>query len=483
MNILIASSEAVPYAKTGGLADVCGALLKEFRARKGNACIMLPLYRKIREGFAVHDTGKTVRVPVGTGILEGRIFASGKSPNPEAYFIACDPLYDRPDLYGTPEGDYSDNAVRFIFFSRAVLDACLTLGISPDIIHCNDWQTGMIPLYLKTLYRSHKVFRQTAALFTIHNLGYQGNFDPSYMIYTGLGWDQFTPERLEFYGKMSLMKAGLLGADLISTVSETYAQEILEPENGFGLDGVLRKRKHDLFGIINGIDTDAWNPARDPFLPSGFGLKNQEGKAACKDRLREKTGLKGQSAPLAGIVSRLSDQKGLDLVVKAMDELASLGLNIVVLGKGEEYYHRALADRAKRHRGRISVTIGFEEPLAHLIYAGSDFFLMPSQYEPCGLGQMIALRYGSVPVARRTGGLADTIVDYDHLAGKGTGFLFRDYTPGAFLDAVKRALCVYSDRSRLASLVRRSMQQDFSWGRSAEKYLELYRRAKERARR
>ncbi len=474
MNILIACSEAIPYAKTGGLADVTGSLLMEFRRRRQQASLVLPLYASVRGKFRLKRTGKSVSVPVGNSLFEGEIFSAGSGRTPDAYFIECDRFFGRPEFYGTASGDYSDNALRFIFFSRAVLEACIALNLRPDIIHCNDWQTGMIPLYIRTLYRKHEQFGKTATLFTVHNLGYQGNCAAANMAFTGLGPDYFTPERLEFYGSLSPMKAGLLYADLLNTVSKTYAQEILEPENGFGMDGVLRKRSADLFGIINGIDDREWDPVNDKYIPSGFSAENLKGKALCRDRLMRLAGLTDREAPLIGIVSRLSRQKGLDLLLEAMDGLVSLGAQIIILGKGEEIYQRALSEKAVKHNGKVYVHIGFEEPFAHLIYAGSDFFLMPSLYEPCGIGQLIAMRYGSIPVARRTGGLADTVDDFDHLSGRGTGFLFSEYSSGALTDAVKRAFCVYTDHRKMQAMVCRAMGQDFSWRRASGEYLDLY---------
>ena len=414
---------------------------------------------------------------MGNFALDGTIYSTGKGNSPEAYFIECDQLFDRPELYGTAAGEYGDNAVRFIFFARAVLEACPVLDIQPDVIHCNDWQTGLIPLYLKSLYRQHRHFRNTGTLFTVHNLGYQGNFDAANLSYTGLGWDYFVPERLEFYGTLSLMKAGLLYADLLNTVSETYSREILGPEQGCSMDGILLKREKDLFGIVNGIDDQEWDPQEDAVLPSRYGAKDQKGKAVCRERLIKFAGFKNRNAPVVSIVSRLSFQKGLDLVMQAVDELVMLGSNLLVLGKGEEIYQTALAAKAEEHKGSVSVHVGFEEPLAHRIYAGSDFFLMPSRYEPCGIGQLIAMKYGTIPIARKTGGLADTITDYDHLAGTGTGFLFEEYASRALLSAAKRAFCVFTDRKKMQGLMRQAMTQTFSWDKAAAGYLDLYRRA------
>lgn len=481
MKILIASSEAVPYIKTGGLADVAGSLLKELRTKKQEASLVLPLYSAIRSKYELHATGKAILVKMGSVSYRGSIFASSKADNPEAYFIECDELYGRPELYGTPAGDYPDNALRFIFFSRAVLEACIAMRIKPDVIHCNDWQTALVPLYLKTLYKGITYFSKTSTLFTIHNLGYQGIFDASTLPFTGLEKEYFIPDRLEFYGKLNLMKAGLLYADLLNTVSVSYAREIQQVEYGFGLDGLTRKRARDLYGIINGIDYAEWDPSRDTFIPSRYGDADLKGKVLCRKILCQEAAFDKPTLPIVSLVGRFSSQKGIDLVLGSIETLAAMGVNLIVLGKGDDKYQRLFRKASGAYKGRIFVKVGFGERLAHLIYAGSDFFLMPSQYEPCGLGQLIAMKYGTVPIARKTGGLADTIQDYDHIAQTGTGFLFSDYSPYAMQDAVKRALCVFTDKTKMKKLVSDVMGKDFSWSRSADNYLELYKAAGKKA--
>ncbi len=482
MKILIATPEAVPYAKTGGLADVTGSLLNEFREMGEDASLVLPLYRSTRENFQLVRTDKVIRTVMGETPVTGEVWLSENSKNPAAYFIGCEELYGRSELYGTARGDYPDNALRFAFFSKAVLEMCLALDISPDLIHCNDWQTAMLPLYVKTLYADKEFFKRTATLYTFHNLGYQGLFEMADMKYTGIGWDYFTPEGIEFYDKVNFMKAGLIYADLLNTVSETYAKEVLDKENGFGLDGVLRQRRKDLYGVLNGIDYNEWNPEKDALIPARYSADDLKGKAQCKRALLKKTGLGDGKSPLFGIVSRFAAQKGLDLIAASIEELVSLGVKVVVLGKGEAYYQKLLRDISRRHKGDVFVKVGFEDSLSHLLYAGCDFFLMPSQYEPCGLGQLIALRYGTIPVARKTGGLADTIDDYDGAASKGTGFLFSDYTPSALKGAVQRALGVYGDRNKMGKMVSGAMRADFSWKRSAEKYLGLYKEVTKKVR-
>ncbi len=477
MRIIIASSEAVPYVKTGGLADVAGALLKELRERGEQVSLILPLYAGIRECFVLHETGRSFTLDLGVFALHGAVWTSDTSAVPSAYFIECEELFNRPELYGTAYGDYHDNALRFAFFSKAILETCQIFNIRPDVIHCNDWQTGLIPLYLKDYYCDRPHFRETATVMTIHNLGYQGLFNKGDIRYTGLGWEYFTIDKVEFHDMLNYLKAGLIYADLINTVSQTYAREILMPENGFGLDSLLRARKADLYGIINGIDYGEFDPSLDTLLPVVYSRDSLDARAASRQALREQAGLEQNERPIIGVVGRFSSQKGLDLVAGAIEGLVDLGVDLVILGKGEEHYHTLLAGLAGQYPGRVSLTIGFSEQAARLIYAGADFFLMPSRYEPCGLGQLIALRYGAIPIARRTGGLADTIRDYDSKAGKGTGFLFAEYSVAALLGAVRRALSVYRHPDRFRSLIREAMADDFSCERSASYYLMLYRKA------
>ncbi|GAB4390805.1 MAG: glycogen synthase GlgA [Thermodesulfovibrionales bacterium] len=468
MKVLIAASEAAPFAKTGGLADVTGSLLKEFPALKVTARLFLPLYRGIRERFDLRDTGVAIKVPVGRKKHPSRVF----SFKDRVFFLECDEFFDRSDIYGTPEGEYKDNAQRFVFYSRGVLEACAALGYEPDVIHCNDWQTGLIPMYVRTLYKRH--FEGAATLLTIHNLGYQGVFPASAMTLTGLPHGLFNPEAVEFFGQVNFLKAGIVAADAISAVSENYAREITTREYGFGLDGVLRNRAGDITGILNGLDYGQWDPASDGFLPAGYGPEDLGGKKECRRRLVKECGFKDEDAPVVGMVGRLASQKGLELFLEAAGRLFGLGLNVVMLGRGEEHLHVRLAEAERLHPGRFSLHIGYDEALAHRVYAGSDVFAIPSRYEPCGLTQMIALKYGTPPVARATGGLADTIRDYDHLRGEGTGFLFADYNASAFEECIKRALCLWRDGARWEGLMRRGMGRDFSWRDSARKYAALY---------
>ncbi len=476
MKVLVASSEAAPFAKTGGLADAVGCLMKGLRAGGVDARLVMPLYRSVRRNFPLKYTGTDIKVAVGGRKYASRVF----SYEGRVCFVECGEFFDRQELYGTPAGDYGDNAHRFIFFSRAALEVCDALGFSPDIVHCHDWQTGLVPLYMKTAFRRH--FAKTPSLFTIHNLGYQGLFPASAMPLTGLGSEYFTPERIEFYGQVNFLKAGIVAGSAISTVSMTYAREILTAEYGFGLDGVLRSRQKDLTGILNGIDHDEWDPEKDASINQNYRREDISGKKACKERLLKECGLKTKG-PLLGAVGRLSAQKGVDVLLGSIDRIVSEGAGLVLLGKGDSAFEDALKAVSGRHKGKVFFKPGYDEAFAHRVYAGSDILLMPSRYEPCGLSQMIALRYGAVPVARRTGGLADTIEDYAHLKGRGTGFLFSDYTPGCLKESVKRALCIYADAGKWKRLVLEGMGKDFSWETSVEKYISLYESLLRRAKR
>lgn len=472
MKVLLAAAEATPYAKTGGLADIMGALLKEYARAGLDARLVLPYYRSVKERFDTVDTGRDIAVPMGgTEPVTGRLRTLGGT----VVFVQCDPLFDREELYGTPEGDYVDNARRFIFLSRAVLETAKAIGFRPDIMHTNDWQTALVPLYLKTLYGNDRFFADTASVLTVHNLGYQGIFGSDEVVpLTGLGWGAYTPEVLEFYGKANLLKAGLVSADAVTTVSESYAEEIQGEEYGFGLQGVLGHRAGALSGILNGVDYDEWDPGTDAFIPANYGPTEIAGKLKCKARLVRRFSFDDPTKPVAGFVGRLSVQKGLDILVEAFDDIVSYGLNIVMLGKGEAALHERLKKLCTRHRGKFALVIKYNDALARLIYSGSDIFLMPSRYEPCGLGQLIAQRYGSVPVARNTGGIKDTVKDYGDDGGEGTGFLFPEYSALEFKKAVKRALAVYRDSTAWDRVRRNAMEADFSWEVSARKYIALY---------
>ncbi len=475
MKILITSSEVVPFIKTGGLGDVTGTLINEYQKMGIKAAIIMPLYRKIKNSagkFEIRPIGKEISIPLGNKLETGKLW-EGKTPKgTSAYFIENSRFYDRDDLYGTLEGDFHDNASRFIFYDRAVLETLKTLKLDFDIIHCNDWQTGLIPVYIKTIYKDF--FPNTSTLMTIHNLGYQGIFAKSSMPLTGLGWKMFNMEGLEFFGNINFLKAGILYADMINTVSSNYAKEILTEELGFGLHNVLNKRRDSLKGLVNGIDYTEWNPEKDEIIQAKYSKNDLSAKTICKESLQKICGLSYSKSMLIGMVTRFSSQKGLDLVAEAMDEIIRSGINMVMLGIGDRFFHKIFTDLQKKHFGKLSVILGFDNALAHKIYAGSDVFLMPSKYEPCGLGQLIALRYGAIPVVRGIGGLLDTIVEYNPAKGSGTGFSFSDYSSDELLTTIKKTNEIFNLKEHWPKIQKNAMSQDFSWSNSAKEYLSLY---------
>lgn len=479
MKVLVVSPEIVPFAKTGGLADVTGALPKALRRVGVEADCILPLYRSVdRDRFPMTPSGPAVHVPLGHREEEGTVLETDAGDGVRAYLVRNARYFDREFLYATKDGDYVDNCERFSFFCRSVLEWLLRSGRRYDILHCNDWQTGLIPVYLKTIYSHGEPFSGAASVFTVHNLGYQGLFWNHDLPMTGLSWDLFTPKGVEFYGQLNLLKAGLVFADVLSTVSDTYSREIQTPEHGHGLDGVLYERREDLFGILNGVDYDDWNPGDDPWIAENYSRKDLSGKAACRVDLLREFGWEGPvPEPVIGLVGRLTAQKGFDLLEAIGDWLADRPLRLVVLGTGERNYEEAMETLGKRHPDRISVRLAFDDRLAHKIEAGADMYLMPSRYEPCGLNQIYSMKYGTVPIVRNTGGLADTVVDADRDPAGGTGFTFERYDTEELKEAVSRALAAYADRARWNAIVLRGMKQDFSWDASARKYASLYERA------
>jgi starch synthase len=460
LKVAIVSSEAAPFSKTGGLGDVAGSLPRALSALGADVLTISPLHRSVRS-HRPEPLDLRLEVPLGGEIQVGTVARSG--PN---YFIGHDAYFDRDGLYGTPEADYADNAARFIFFSRAALELLRVLG-APDVVHAHDWQAGLIPIYLRTLYAAD--FPRARSVLTIHNLAYQGTFWHWDMPLTGLDWSRFNWREMEFHGKINLLKAGIVHADAVTTVSPTYAREIQTPEHGWGLDGVLRDRAADLHGILNGADYGEWNPARDPHLAATYSPHSPAGKARCKAALQERCGLAPQpEAPLAGMVGRLAHQKGVDLFLAAADGLLAEGLQVVLLGAGERALQEAVLALARRAPGRFWCHVGFDNALAHQIEAGSDLFVMPSRFEPCGLNQIYSLKYGTVPVVRATGGLADTVEDGV------TGFTFLPPTPEALSAAVRRAVSAFRDRPAWKQLMTEGMRRDFSWTASARRYLALY---------
>jgi starch synthase len=475
MRILLVSSEVAPFAKTGGLADVAGALPKALHALGHDVRVVLPKYRMVDAvKYGLRETSASVAVPIAGRMETGEIWEGGIGPVP-VYFIRHDGYYDRDGLYQVQALDHADNAERFAFFSRAVLELPRTLGFHPDVFHCNDWQTGLVPAYLRTAFQDAPEWRTAGVLFTVHNLGYQGLFDPEALSIAMLGHELFNPFGVEFYGKVNYLKAGLVFADLINSVSRKYSQEIQTEEFGHGLDGVLRARAKDVHGILNGIDYDEWHPMRDSHIASAFSRDDLAGKAVCKADLQRVFGLPERAdVPILAVISRLVVQKGMDLVAEALDAILELDTQFVLLGTGEPELHEAFEAAKARHPSRVGLRLGFDVALSHKIEAGSDMFLMPSRYEPCGLNQMYSLAYGTVPVVRATGGLDDTIQPFDPATRQGTGFKFAEATPEALLRTVRAAVSVYRQLDRWRDLTRNGMACDFSWERSAREYESLY---------
>ena len=478
-SVLIIGSEALPFSKTGGLADVLGALPSALGRLGWDATVALPRYRGVSAGTLVD----TFPITIGGFTREVAFYDAPLPDRARALLIDCPDLYDREALYGTGGADYVDNARRFGMLSRAALEFVARRGVRPDIVHAHDWQAGLAPVYLKTLYAAHPVLADTPSVITIHNLAYQGLFQSDWLPRLDLPWGLFTMEQLEYWGRISFLKGAVNAADLITTVSPTYAEEIQTPEFGFGFDGILRRRAGDLVGILNGINTTVWDPAHDPHLPAPFDAENLAGKAEAKAAVLAHYGLpadaRAMARPLVGMISRMVDQKGLDLIGALADTLPRLEATFVVLGTGEARYQNLWTRLAAAHPDRIGAHIGFDEGLAHLIEAGADMFLMPSRFEPCGLNQMYSLRYGTVPIVRAVGGLADTVVD----AGKRkNGFAFREYSPGALLEALQRALALFGQPLRWRAIQRAGMAQDHSWDRSAQEYVKIYERAIKRGR-
>lgn len=476
LNIIMAASEAAPFAKTGGLADVAGSLPIALKHLGCRVLIFLPYYREIaHKGLEIEETGLKVSVPLGKHTVKAEVLL-GQSHGVPVYLIKRDEFFDRSYLYGTPEGDYFDNLERYAFFSRAVLEVLKARELAPDVIHCNDWQTGLIPAYLKDIYKGEPVFSRTATLFTVHNIAYQGIFPAKLFDVTGLSPALFNPEGVEFWGNINLLKSGLMYSDIITTVSKGYCEEIQTAEYGWGLEGVLAKRKDALFGVLNGADYNEWNPGTDPDIPHNYSADDLRGKGSCRKRLLKEFGLKLKAkTPLIGMITRLADQKGLDILCEAMPELMKLEMGMVILGSGDRKYQELLQDLSGHYPGKLSVRIAFDGALSHLVEAGSDMFLMPSRYEPCGLNQIYSLKYGTVPIVRATGGLDDTVRDLSD--GNGTGFKFREYSAEALVEKVKEAVSVFTDKRAWEEIQRNGMRENFSWEESGRKYMELYKTA------
>jgi starch synthase len=467
MRILMVASEAAPFAKTGGLADVVGALPRALRALGHEVAVFLPRYRRV-DLTALRRVADSLPVDLAGTRHDASLFMAERDV--PFYFFDCPPLFDREQFYGIGATDYPDNYLRFAVFCRAVFPFMRRVFL-PEVVHLHDWQTGLFPVYLKTRYSTEPTFLGIRTLFTIHNLGYHGRFPRERMAEIELDSSLLRPNLLEFYGDFSFVKGGLVFSDGLSTVSRRYAQEIQTPEFGAGLDGLLRERSADLTGILNGVDYEHWTPETGEFLPAPYSVSDRAGKRVCKRHLLDEFGLPpaAMDRPLFGMVTRLDPQKGVGLVIANAGEFEALDAYLVVLGSGNKELETRLQAAAASLPGRVAVRIGYDNALAHRIEAGADAFLMPSWYEPCGLNQMYSLRYGAVPVVRATGGLDDTIEE-------DTGFKFSEFSEAALRSAIRTACAAYEDRDRWTAMMKIGMQKDFSWSRSAAQYAGLYRR-------
>lgn len=456
LKVLCVSSEVAPFVtgpRVGGLGEVAGMLAGALSRSGVDIRTVTPKYR-------------------GVKVEAGRAGLSGGSP---VWFVENDDFFNRKELYGDSFGDYSDNLDRFSFFCKQALERCIKEDFRPDIVHCHGWQAALVPVYLNTLYKYDPFFSGTKTLLTIHNIAHQGIFAKEEFPKMGLDWALYHIHYFEFYGKINLMKAGLVYSDAISTVSPTYAKEIQTMEYGCGLEGVLKERQSVLSGVLNGIDYGVWNPATDENIFKNYSTDTPDDKYLNKENLQRELGLKVDfNMPMIGMISRLADQKGMDLLARVIGDLLSLKVQVVILGTGDHRYHVLLEKMAKAHPKNTSINLRFDPELASKIYAASDIFIMPSRYEPCGMSQMISFKYGSIPVVRSTGGLSDSVQEYDAKTRQGTGFMFNDYRPEAFLSAIKRALTTYQRREPWRMLVKKDMGLDFSWSVAARAYKTLY---------
>jgi starch synthase len=476
MHIAFVASEGVPYSKTGGLADVVGALPRALAALGHQVSVYLPRYRQTRLAEPA-TVVRSITIPFDDEYRFASVVTGGSQAGVRFYFVEYPQFFDREGLYGTPAGDYPDNAERFALFSRAVLEASKILGV-PHVFHCHDWQSALVPVLLRTIYADDPAFRDVATMFTIHNMGYQGLFPPEVLPLLMLPWDLFTMMKMEFFGQVNFLKGALTYADYVTTVSKKYSQEIQTAEYGFGLEGVLRGRAATLAGILNGVDYDEWSPQTDKFIAAKYSPQDLSGKAKCKLDLLASFGLPASAAklPVIGIVSRFAAQKGFDLISQVADRLAREEMVLIALGAGDKPYEEMFTRLSKQFPHGIAVKVAYDNAIAHKIEAGADMFLMPSRYEPCGLNQIYSLKYGTVPIVRATGGLDDTIEHWDARSGKGTGFKFSEYNGESLLLTVKQALQAYRDQTSWQVLMRNGMNKDFSWNASAREYGKIYER-------
>jgi starch synthase len=479
MHIVFAASECVPFSKTGGLADVVGALPRALIALGHQVSVYVPRYRQTKLADP-QTVVRSITVPFDDHYRFCSVVTAGKQAGVQFYFVDYPPFFDRDALYGTSAGDFPDNAERFALFSRAVLEASKILGV-PQVFHCHDWQSALIPVLLRTQYSEDPAFRDVGTVFTIHNMGYQGLFPPDTLPLLTLPWDLFAITKMEFFGNVNFLKGALVYSDFITTVSRKYSQEIQTTEFGFGLEGVLHDRSATVTGILNGVDYDEWSPQTDKFIAARYSPEALSGKAACKADLLSAFGVTNPDLklPVIGIVSRFAAQKGFDLIAQIMDRLAREEMIVVALGNGDKQYEEMFLRLQKQFPQKIAVKVAYDNALAHKIEAGSDMFLMPSKYEPCGLNQIYSLKYGTVPIVRATGGLDDTIEPWDPRTGKGTGFKFSEYNGESLLLTIKHALQAFRDQTSWQILMRNGMNKDFSWNASAKEYVRVYERVRQ----
>jgi starch synthase len=474
MRIIFAASECVPFSKTGGLADVIGALPKALAALGHDVSVFLPRYKqtKLTQPATVLSS---ITVPFADQYRFCSLLEAGSQGNLKFYFIDYPPYFDRDALYGPSGVDYPDNAERFALYSRAVIEASKVLG-APDIFSCHDWQSALVPILLRTVYANDPALRGVSTVFTIHNMGYQGLFPPAILPALGLPQELFNMSQLEFFGKVNLLKGALVFSDYITTVSKKYSQEIQTPEYGFGLDGVLRQRADAVTGILNGVDYNEWSPETDKHIITKYTIELIDAKAGCKKDLLTEFGIgNGEGKlPIIGIVSRFAAQKGFDLIAEVAEKLAREPMMVIALGSGDKEYEELFQRLQTEYPKKFAVKVAYDNAIAHKIEAGADMFLMPSRYEPCGLNQIYSLKYGTVPIVRATGGLDDTIEPFDPYTGQGTGFKFTDYTGEALLGTVRMALAAWRNRAGWQKLMRNGMSKDFSWNTSAREYVRVF---------
>lgn len=487
MRVLMVSSEAVPYVKTGGLGDVVGSLARAFAENIHHVVLVLPYYRSIRQNrlnLGLKPALSPLAVSMGNTTLRCRVWEISPQKNLHVFFVEYDDFFNRSSIYDEGSKPYLDNAERYAFLCKAALDLCLKTRFSPEIVHIHDWQTALVSYYLKSWYWNEPLFRKTASILTIHNMGYQGHSRLEASPFIGLNWMQVRSDEFEDQGMLNLLKGGIFYADQITTVSPTYAREILSEPGGCGLSFYLQRRQNDVVGILNGIDTEEWNPQTDPLIPANYSVKDPTGKALCKTSLQKRFNLAVDSGiPVFGIVSRFAYQKGFDLLKTTIDEILDWSLQLIVLGSGDAELSAFFSHLAKRYPDKVALYIGFQPELAHLIEAGSDFFIMPSLYEPCGLNQIYSMLYGSLPIVRATGGLNDTVENFNEEENTGTGFVFYDISPGALKNTMGWALSIwYNQRIAYEEMQLRAMDQDFSWKKAVRQYELLFRKAYARRR-